>query len=56
MVFPWVFYGLAPEDFRTLNCLIHLLLVQVAVAMAVDSRTLQPVFQHSKYRFSCKLL
>ena len=49
MVFPWIFYGLAPVDFDTeliIFCLIHLLLVQVAVAIA-DSHMLQPVFQNS---------
>ena len=60
MVFPWVFYGLAPVEFRTLKliifCLIHLLLVHVAAASAVDSHMLQPVFQNSIYRFSCNLL
>ena len=53
--FLWIFYGLAPVDFDTeliIFCLIHLLLVQVAVAIAVDSHMLQPVFQNSKYRYS----
>ena len=51
MVFPWIFYGLAPVDFDTeliIFCLIHLLLVQVAGAIAVDSHMLQPVFQNSR--------
>ena len=50
MVFPWIFHGLAPVDFDIeliIICLIHLLLVQVAVAIAVDSHMLQPVFQNS---------
>ena len=55
MVFPWIFCGLVPVDFDTeliIFCLIHLLLVQVEVAIAVDSHMLQPVFQNSKYRYS----
>ena len=54
--FLWMFHGFPmgllwifiPAAFRTLNiifCLIHLLLLQVAVAIAVDIHKLQQVFR-----------